>query len=123
MDECNEQYRRRTGLRITNIPCKKDETLEKVLEKVKKMINEAGIDVPDSNTDRAHRIGPKKDKKQAIMVKFTTFRHRTLLFRARRKLKNGLKLNVDLSKERFKLLLDTQNMSKMLERFNLFMLM
>ena len=50
----------------------------------------------------------KKDKKQAIIVKFTTFRHRTLLCRARKKLKNGVKLHIDLSRKRFKLLLDPQ---------------
>ena len=60
------------------------------------------------NIDRAHRLGPKKDKKQAIAIKFTTFRHRTLFFGARRKLENGVKLHVDLSKKRFKLLLDAQ---------------
>ena len=32
--ECNKQYNRRTCLRITKIPCEKEETLEKVLEKV-----------------------------------------------------------------------------------------
>ena len=53
-------------------------------------------------------LDPKKDKKQAIIVKFTTFSHRTLLCRARRQLKNGVKLHIDLSKKRFKLLLDAQ---------------
>ena len=108
MVECNKQYSRRTCLRITNIPCEKDETSEKVLEKIKRLLNEAGVDIPDSNIDRAHCIGPKKEKKQAIIVKFTTFRHRTLLYSARRKLKNGVKLHIDLSKKRFKLLLDAQ---------------
>ena len=72
--------------------------LEKVLEKVKRLVNEAGVDIPDSNINKAHRIRTKKDKKQTIIVKFTTFRHRTLLYRARRKLKNGVKLHIDLSK-------------------------
>ena len=53
-----------TCLRITNVPCEKDETSEKVLEKVKKLVNEAGVDVPDSNIDRAHCIGPKKKQKK-----------------------------------------------------------
>ena len=106
--ECNGQYSRRTCLRITNISCEKDGTSEKVLEKVKKLINDVGVDIPESNIDRAHRIGPKKDKKQAVIAKFTTFRNHILLFRARRKLKNGVKLRVDLSKKRFKLLLDAQ---------------
>ena len=76
--------------------------------KLKKLINEAGVDIPESNIDRARRIGPKKDKKQAVIAKFTTFRHHILLFRARRKLKNGVKLRVDLSKKRFRLLLGAQ---------------
>ena len=75
-------------------------------QKVTKLVNEAGFDIPDSYIDKAHHIRPKKDRKQAIIVKFTTFRHRTLLFRARGKLKNGVNLQVDLSKKKFKLLLD-----------------
>ena len=51
---------------------------------------------------------PKKDRKQEIIIKFTTFRHRTLLYRPKRKLKNGVKLHIDLSNKRFKLLLDAQ---------------
>ena len=60
--ECNGQYSRRTCLRITNIPCEKDETLEKVLEKVKRLVNEAGANIPNSNIDRAYRIGQKRQK-------------------------------------------------------------
>ena len=60
--KCNGQYSRRTCLRITNIPCEKDETLEKVLEKVKRLVNEAGANIPNSNIDRAYRIGQKRQK-------------------------------------------------------------
>ena len=51
--------------------CEKVETSEKV----KKLVNEAGVDISDSNIIIAHSIGPKKDKKRAVIVKFTTFRH------------------------------------------------
>ena len=37
--------------------------MEKVPEKVKKLVNEAGVDIPDLNFDREHRIGSKKEKK------------------------------------------------------------
>ena len=37
------------------------------------------------------------------------FRHRALFSRARRKLKNGIKLHIDLTKKRFNLLLDAQS--------------
>ena len=80
---------------------------KKVLEKVEKLVNEAGVGIPDPNIDRAHRIQPKNDKKREIIVKLTIFRHCPLLFGARRKLKNGVKFNVDLYKKRFKLILGT----------------
>ena len=72
-------------------------------------------------------LNPKKTNKQAFIVKLTTFRHRTLLFTARRKLKNGVKLHFDLSRKRLKLLLDAQRFIEnigvsWLERFNLLML-
>ena len=61
--ECNEQYSPRTCLRITNIPFEKDKTSKKVLEKFKKLVNEAGVDILDSNINRAQRTGPKKRQK------------------------------------------------------------
>ena len=84
----NEQYSRRTCLRITNITCEEKETNEEVLKKVKKIFNEeAEVEIPEENIDRPHRVGPKKNKNQAIIVKFSTFRHRTLFYRARKTLK------------------------------------
>ena len=106
----NEEYSRRTCLRITNIPCEEKETSEEVLKKVKNLINEeADVEIPEETIDRAHRVGPKKNKTQAIIVKFSTFRHRTLFYRARKQLKNGIKLHIDPTKKRFNLLFDAQS--------------
>ena len=106
----NEQYSRRTCLRITNMPCEENESSEDVLRKVKKLITEeAELDIPEAVIDRAHRIGPRKNKKQTAIVKFSTFRQRTLFYRARKKLKNGVKLHINLTKQRFNLLLDAQS--------------
>ena len=58
-----QEYSRATCLRITNIPYEKNEASKKVLEKVKKLINEVGVHIPGSNIDKAHLTGPKKDKK------------------------------------------------------------
>ena len=81
----NGQYSRRTCHRITNIPCEEKETSEEVLKKVKKLINEeAEIDIPEETIDISHRFGLKKHKNQAIIVKFSRFRHRTLLYRLER---------------------------------------
>ena len=61
----------------------------------------------------------KKDKKHPIIVKFTTFRHRILLYRSRRKLKNGVKLHVDLSKKTVKIFLDSQKYVENVEEVQL----
>ena len=58
-----QEYSRITCLRITNIPFEKNEASKKVLEKVKKLINEVGVDIPGSNIDKAHLTGSKKEKK------------------------------------------------------------
>ena len=105
----NEYYSRRTCLRITNIPCEEKETSEEVLKKEKTIKEEAEVYTPEETIDRAHRVGPKKNKNQAIIVKFSTFRHRTLFYRARKELKNGIKLHIDVTKKRFNLLHDAQS--------------
>ena len=61
------------------------------------MFDEGELDIPDTVIDRAHRIGPEysdyitKKKCRAVIVRFTTFRHRTLIYRAREKTKIMLK--------------------------------
>ena len=67
--------------------------------------------------DRAHRIGRiYKDRTsnkncKGITVRFTTFRHRTMLYRARSKLK-GVKVRLDLTKSRYDLLNNANNRVK-----------
>ena len=41
---------------------------------------------------------------QSIIVRFTTFRHRTLFYRARKNLKGEFKVKLELTKPRFNLL-------------------
>ena len=60
--EGQEQYSRRLCLRIDGIgfPANGDqESSDDVLEKVKNVFTEIGVEVPDAVIDRAHRIGPK----------------------------------------------------------------
>ena len=104
------QYGRRNCLRIDGIPYEENESANEVLDIVRKKVNECEIDIPDIAFDRAHRIGPKYDdrktkiKMQSILVKFTTFRHRTLFYRSRKKLSNNVKIRLDLTKVRYDLL-------------------
>ena len=100
-----EQYGRRLCLRIEGVPSAEKEISEEVLEKVKCLVSESGCDIPDAVIDRAHRIGKGyTDKKsnlscKSIIVRFTTFRHRTMLYRNRNKLKKA-KGKLDLTKKK-----------------------
>ena len=86
--EENEQYSRRVSLRINQLPLPDEEsdeteTSEDVLDKVKELIEEAEIEIPDDCIDRAHRVGKafvdtNGARKQQVIVRFTTWRHRTL---------------------------------------------
>ena len=112
--DSNEQYSRRTSVRINNIPLPVDgnETSNQVFAKVKSVIEESEADVSEAYLDRAHRVGkPFVDhdgtRKQQIIVKFSTWYHRTLFYRARKKLSSA-KVYLDLTQTRFKLLKDSR---------------
>ena len=72
---------------------------------MKFVTEESGCDTPDIALDCAHRIGkydPSGKNVRPVIVRFTTFRHRTVFYPARKNLsKNGVHL--DLTKERFTL--------------------
>ena len=51
----------------------------------------------------------QRKKNRAIIVKFSTFRHRSLFYRARKNLKTYIKLLIYLKKKRFNLLLAAQS--------------
>ena len=53
-------------IQLNDLPKDNHHLSEKVPQKVRKLVNEAGIDIPDSNIDRAHRIEPEKDKQTGI---------------------------------------------------------
>ena len=104
-----EQYGRCLCLRIDGVPTVRNESSNDVLEFTKSLFKEAKVEVPDV-LDPAHRIGPSytdritSKKCKSIIVRFTTFRHRTLFYRARKNLKSGFKVKLDLTKSRFNLL-------------------
>ena len=91
--EETEQYSRRLCLRIDEVPSVDKETSSDVLEKVKEICAESNLEIPDSNLERAHRIGKsyldkiKKVNCKSIIVRFNTFRHRSLLYRAKKDIK------------------------------------
>ena len=108
--ENQEQYSCRLCLRIDGIGFPENgshETNDDLLEKVKNVFTEVEVDVPDAVIDRAHRIGPKSIRdgraKQQVIVRFTTWRHRTAIYRARKKSSN-VRIRLDLTKARLNLI-------------------
>ena len=105
-----EQYGRRLCLRIDGVPTKTNESSDDVLESVKSLFKEAKVDIPESVIDRAHRIGSRyldassNNYCKSIIIRFTTFRHRTMFYRAKNKLKRGARIKLDLTKSTYALL-------------------
>ena len=105
-----EQYDRRLCLRIDGLPTKANESSDDVLDSVKSLFKEAKVDIPESIIDRGHRIGSgyldasSNNYCKSIIMRFTTFRHRTMFYRAKNKLKRGVRIKLDLKKSRYNLL-------------------
>ena len=89
----------------------KNESSDDVLGKVKFLVTESECEIPVVVIDRGHRIGKRyKDKTQnvlckSVIVRFSTFRHGTLFYRNRNKLKTA-KVRLDLGKKRYEIFID-----------------
>ena len=111
-----EQYSRRSSLRLYNLPLPEDgkETSNDCMNKVKELFKEMEVSVPDSCIDRVHRVGQIKTPAgssmsvQPVIMKFTSFRSRVQVYRARKKLQN-VKFGLDLTPRRKDLLSHAQN--------------
>ena len=73
-----------------------------LLTKSWKQFSEASINTPDVCIDRVHRVRGTDD---TVIVRFTTFPHRTLFYRKREELKNGMKFHLEVTKTRLDLLI------------------
>ena len=78
------------------------------------IIKESEVEISESVLDRAHRIGPTYTdndtgkKMQSIIVRFMTFRHRTLFYANCKKIKSGARIRLDLTKNCYKLLVSAR---------------
>ena len=104
------QYSKRLCLRIDGIPAGgKKETEDICLEKVRSIISSVpGLDIPECSLDRAHRVGPQKvgedgTVSRQMIVKFTTWRHRTALYRKRKDVGDNIYVSLDITKRRIEL--------------------
>ena len=118
--ENKEHYSSRLCLRIDGIelpPKGTKESGEVVLGKVKEIVDKLEVDVPDAVIDSAHRIGPKSTDnngkpRQQVIVRLTAWRHRTAIYRARKKATSSVKIHLDLTKPRLDLLISANDKLK-----------
>ena len=89
-----QQYVRRPNLRIFGVPVTANESSDDVKRLVEHIMEVNDLEIPNSSIDRAHRIGKVVSSKvdenvkiQPIIVRFTTFRDRTVFYRARKEIK------------------------------------
>ena len=80
------------------------------MEKVVNIIKESECEILEFVLDRAHHIGltytdnNSAKKMQSIIVRFTTSKHRTLLYENHKNIKSGVRIRLDLMKDRYNLL-------------------
>ena len=74
------------------------------------IIKESECEILEFVLDRAHHIGltytdnNSAKKMQSIIVRFTTSKHRTLLYENHKNIKSGVRIRLDLMKDRYNLL-------------------
>ena len=96
------QYSRRNCLRITGVPEKKNESTDQVVLQV--FQDKLNVSLDPAAIDRSHRLGKHpqgKDKCRPLIVKFTRYNDRALVYSHKRKLKNtGITIKEDLTQNR-----------------------
>lgn len=100
-----EQYQRRQCLRIFGVKEEVGEDTDKIAIDVAEKI---GVKLELADIDRSHRVGIRReDKARPVIIKFTSYRKRSEVFRNKRLLKQtGVTVREDLTKIRHKLLMD-----------------
>lgn len=107
------QYSRRNNLRIFGIPedegTRTTRASASLEEKVLKCCSDKmNVQIKSENIDRVHRIGKKGDRPRCVIVKFTIYRYRHLVFSNKKVLEgSGVSVNEDLTKNRYLLYMKT----------------
>lgn len=100
-NDAQEQYSRRSCLRINGIRRSANESSSDCVEKILKVCKDMNINLEASDIDRAHRVGKER---KTMIVKFYSFNKRTSVYKARKSAKNNIKVHLDLTKARLRLL-------------------
>ncbi len=112
-----EQYSRRHCLRFHGMELPPVGSKENCFQKTKKVIEKLNCGVGADAIDRAHRIGPVTEndqgkKFQQIIIRFKSFKDRTSVYKNRKKVANGPRIRLDLTKKRLSTLLAVQDLKR-----------
>ena len=119
-----EQYSRRNCIKITGVSENKDENSDDVALNVinKLILGPEKISISIDKIERSHRVGkPRGNRPRDIIVKFTSYRDRALVYAKKSNLKKYNKndmnehkifINESLTKKRMDLLIKTKNLLK-----------
>ena len=101
---------------MEDIPIATNETADKILEKVESILKEACQDLSGNIIDQVNRIGSNykcfktNNTCRSVIVRLNSFRHRTLFYRNRNKLK-VVRIKLDLIKNRCHVLRSTRSIA------------
>ena len=100
-----EQYSRRNTVRFLAVPCTGDrgeEIENSLLEVINKSVK---LKLLPDHIDRCHPLGPARDGKRDVLMKFTSYRYRQNVLVNRKSLhESGLNVVEDLTRDRYRLL-------------------
>ena len=72
-------------MRKKGIPRKEKERSDEVLDQIRKLFEEAEVTISDAVLNRAHHVS---ENNPGVIVRFTTFHHRTSFYRKRKTLES-----------------------------------
>lgn len=106
--DSHEQYSRRACLRINGIEKARQESSEQCVQKVIEACkDQLDVDLKAEDIDRAHRIGRER---KTMIVKFYSFSKRCQVYKSRKNGGENLKVYLDITKPRLKLLDEAREM-------------
>ena len=101
-----DQYGRRSNVILSNLELPAGKEDQTVVERTVKEIITNQLNLPEAadEIDKVHRVGKKKDhqgkKYQNVIIRFKSHRSRYSVYRNRKQLQNGVKMNPNLTKKR-----------------------
>ena len=84
-----QQYTRRYSAVISGIETVGNESLDTLRKEVENILTEANSSTTINDVDKFHRVGPKKDKVQDVIVRFKSHTAKENFFLSRKEIKNG----------------------------------